>query len=174
MLRQNKKLAGPEIWRDIKGTGGLYQVSTCGRVRSAAKGKIIYLKPLYDARNRAGYVRLYYGGKQWKSSVQRLVYEAFIDELKPGQCIVHKNCDTFDDSVWNLTVTDRHGLGKYASTRHEYKCVELLDDDGNPIAVYRNCELAGQDNYYSGSQVRQHCLGNVLNPKFRYEKTKEK
>lgn len=34
-----------EIWQDIQGYSGIYQVSTLGRIRSLKKGKIKLLKP---------------------------------------------------------------------------------------------------------------------------------
>ncbi|MGR5875610.1 NUMOD4 domain-containing protein [Bacillus pacificus] len=45
-----------EVWRDIEGYEGLYQVSNLGRVRSLKKNKMI-MKPFV---NEEGYLRLLY------------------------------------------------------------------------------------------------------------------
>ena len=46
-----------EIWQDIQGYSGIYQVSTLGRIRSLKKGKIKLLKPYI---NNMGYAVLSY------------------------------------------------------------------------------------------------------------------
>lgn len=124
-------------------------------------------------RNRAQYVRLYVGGINRKSSVRRLVYETFVGDLKPGQCILHRNCDDLDDSVWNLVITDRRGIGSFGGKRNNYRCVEWLDESGNVIGVFRNCKDAAKASFYSATTVLQHCKRKVRKPKFRFEKTVE-
>ena len=42
-----------EIWKDIAGWEGLYQVSTCGRVKSLKYGKERILK---HSKNSSGYL----------------------------------------------------------------------------------------------------------------------
>ena len=73
-----------EIWRDIKGYEGQYQVSNKGNVRSVARKDSIgrkcggrTLKPAYD---KDGYllVSLYKNGKAKKKRIHRLVIEAFV------------------------------------------------------------------------------------------------
>ena len=41
-----------EVWKDIQGYEGLYEVSNMGRIRSLKFGKIKYLKP---SKDRDGY-----------------------------------------------------------------------------------------------------------------------
>ena len=96
-----------EIWKDIKGYEGLYQVSNKGRVKSlgnnkAKKEKILSLKPSND-----GYIRvcLCKNGKEKPFYVHRLVAEAFLPNPDNLPVVNHK-IDDFehrsDNRVENL------------------------------------------------------------------------
>ena len=81
-----------EVWRDIDGYDGMYQVSDLGRVRSLKYGEVRVLKPQKD--NKGGYLRvnLHRDGKLKHFLVHRLVAQAFIpndDETKTQ--INHRN-----------------------------------------------------------------------------------
>ena len=100
-----------EIWRDIKGYEGLYQVSSFGRVRSIdrvvmsrgvrmpRKGKI-----LSNGMSIYGYhqVVLSKDGKHKNYRVNRLVAEAFIPNPLDLPFVNHKNEDKTDNRVENL------------------------------------------------------------------------
>lgn len=66
-----------EVWQDIQGYSGIYQVSTLGRIRSLKKGKIKLLKPYI---NNMGYavLSLYANHKQKTYHVHKLVAETFL------------------------------------------------------------------------------------------------
>ena len=42
MITQMNTMLSSEVWQDIQGYSGIYQVSTLGRIRSLKKGKINY------------------------------------------------------------------------------------------------------------------------------------
>jgi hypothetical protein len=99
---------GNEIWKDIKGYEGFYQVSNLGNVKSLdrktlyqykwIKGKI--LKP----SDNKGYLRVCLqknSDKSWKY-IQRLVGEAFIPNPNNLPEINHKNLIKSDNYVENL------------------------------------------------------------------------
>ena len=90
-----------EVWKDIEGYEGLYQISDCGRVRSLnyhSTGKPGYLKP---RKSRKGYLRvvLCKNGDEKSFTVHRLVANAFLpnpgnlpqinhkDEIKTNNCV---------------------------------------------------------------------------------------
>lgn len=55
MITQMNTMLSSEVWQDIQGYSGIYQVSTLGRIRSLKKGKIKLLKPYI---NNMGYLEI--------------------------------------------------------------------------------------------------------------------
>ncbi len=90
-----------EVWRDIQGFEGLYEVSNYGNVRSLKYGKIKYLKP---SNNGRGYyqVILCKNGKAKQFTVHRLVANAFIENPNGYNEINHINEDKTNNKVENL------------------------------------------------------------------------
>lgn len=90
-----------EIWKDIKGYEGRYQISNEGRVKSLIGSKEKILKP---GLNFHGYekVTLSKGNKVKAHLVHRLVAQAFIPNPNDYPCINHKDEMKFDNSVDNL------------------------------------------------------------------------
>lgn len=86
-----------EIWRDIDGYDGKYQVSTWGRVRSL-RG---ILAP-YE--NHKGYLKvgLMKDGKCNKHRINRLVAEAFIDNPDNLPFVDHIDGNKQNNSITNL------------------------------------------------------------------------
>lgn len=87
-----------EIWKDIKGYEGLYQVSNFGRVRSLGhdkwhKGKV--LKHHIDGKGCYFMVNLHKNNKMQHFNIHRLVACAFIPNPNNYPCVNHKDeCKT--------------------------------------------------------------------------------
>ena len=79
-----------EVWQDIQGYSGIYQVSTLGRIRSLKKGKIKLLKPYI---NNMGYavLSLYANHKQKTYHVHKLVADTFLVRIDGKNYIDHIN-----------------------------------------------------------------------------------
>ena len=102
-----------EIWKDIEGFDGFYQVSNTGSVRS--RGGV-------DGRERGGWrmrklsvnrdgylkVRLVYKGRDMTKRVHSLVAEAFIPNPCGLETVNHKDGDKTNNNVDNLEWADRH------------------------------------------------------------------
>ena len=101
-----------EVWKNIVGYEGLYQVSNYGRVRSIdryvnskwgnqyiRKGKI--LNPGYNKSGHS-HVVLCKSGKHQQCYIHRLVAEAFIPNPNDYPIINHKDENPANNAVWNL------------------------------------------------------------------------
>lgn len=101
-----------EVWKDVQGYEGLYQVSNLGRVRSLDrtiidsigrkrlyKGKL--LKPIIDNH---GYfeVLLYKGTNRKPPHIHRLVAQTFLPNPKKLPCINHIDENKQNNAVSNL------------------------------------------------------------------------
>ena len=93
-----------EIWKNIDGYEGLYQVSNLGRVKSLnyrRTGKERILKPGTDKGGYL-YVFLYKNGKQKPFSIHRLVAKAFIPNPNKKPEVNHKDEDKTNNCLTNL------------------------------------------------------------------------
>ena len=81
-----------EMWKDVKGYEGYYQVSSFGNVRSLnyrRTGRVQNLKIQYRDKNRFSFVALYRDGFCKITEVNRLVYEVFVQEVDMNYDVVH-------------------------------------------------------------------------------------
>lgn len=92
-----------EIWKDIKGYEGLYQISNYGKVKSLKRG--ILLKP---CTNHKGYlsVVLYKKSEKCCKRIHRLVAEAFIPNSNNKPQVNHIDCNKHNNKVDNLEWCD--------------------------------------------------------------------
>lgn len=88
-----------EIWKDIQGYEGYYQVSTQGRVRNSRRGKI-----LGASKQGSGYIQTMLSKNAVRSYplVHRIVAQTFIPNPENKPQINHKNGDKTDNRVENL------------------------------------------------------------------------
>lgn len=101
-----------EIWKDIVGYEGLYQVSNLGNVMSLEKyignkkGAIQYRPPkvLKQYKNKFGYMRVYLTKNSIKKmyAVHRLVAIAFIDNPENKPCVNHIDNNRENNHLDNL------------------------------------------------------------------------
>lgn len=101
-----------EIWKDIKGYEGYYQVSNFGRVKSLARVVIGKNNRKYDIKEKIvksrihqnGYlfVHLCKNGKKKHLSIHRLLAQAFIPNLENKPEVNHKDGNKENNRVENL------------------------------------------------------------------------
>ena len=110
-----------EIWKDIKGYEGKYQISNLGKVKSLI-GNSKILKP----EIRAGYysIQLCKNGKCTHKRIHRLVAEAFIPNPNNLPMINHKDENKLNNNVDNLEWCDNTYNSQYPNDLSVY-CFDL-------------------------------------------------
>ncbi len=91
-----------EIWKDIQGFEGLYQVSNFGNVKNR-KGRILRPATRNDMRKQ---VILWKNGKAFTRKIHRLVAIAFLPNPNGYLQINHKDEDPTNNNVENLEWCD--------------------------------------------------------------------
>lgn len=141
-----------EIWKDIKGYEGLYQVSTFGRVKSFCRRKRASCPEEYILRhavNNRGYhqVMLYKNGSKKKFLVHRLVAQAFIENKNNFPHINHIDENIENNSVENLEwctakYNNCYGTGKFRRMLSSGNPVEQHLINGQLLATYTTTTIA--------------------------------
>jgi hypothetical protein len=101
----------PEVWKDVVGYEGLYEVSNYGRVKSLRKKIVkstgaevwfptIILTPVMRYMYKA--VNIYKNKKATMFSIHRLVAKAFIENPTNLKIVNHKDLDKFNNRLFNL------------------------------------------------------------------------
>ena len=105
-----------EIFKDVKGYEGYYEISNLGRVRSTSyKGKKI-LKP---AITKNGYLNVIFCINQKKEHklVHRLVAETFIPNINNYSTVNHKDENKLNNCVENLEWMSIEDNNRYSNSK---------------------------------------------------------
>lgn len=176
-----------EIWKDIKGYEGLYQVSNLGRVKSLGNGNSnkSKLKIMKTPLNHKGYpmIRLCKNSVSKGFLVHRLVAEAFIpnpnnlpqvnhiDEVKTNNRIdnlewctaeYNHNYGTRIERVRQKQIGNpklKTSLGKFGKDHPTSKPIVQISLDGKLVRIWFSAADANRENGYDKSSVSSCCTG---------------
>lgn len=118
-----------EIWKDVKGYEGIYEVSNLGRVKSLKLGRIKIMK---SNPNSDGYLRLNLTkmGKGNNFKVHQLVAVAFLGHIPCGLDLVinHKDFNRQNNHVDNLEIVSsrENGNQKHLISSSKYTGVSWV------------------------------------------------
>lgn len=165
-----------EIWKDIDGWEGLYQISNKGNVRSIARARLLKPQP-----NSSGYLRveLKMHGKSSRRFVHRLVAEHFVSNPKPNEYAIvnHIDSNPLNNSESNLEWTTPLGNTQHAKQKgrlvrtkewlfNQRKALEKYDRPvigfdyltGKTVVEFKSIQEAGR-NGYTASSICNCCKG---------------
>lgn len=175
-----------EIWRDVVGYEGLYQVSNIGRVKGVAR-KVVFSgnkmknwseKVLAIGTNKLGYqqITLSNNTKTKRHSVHRLVALAFIERPHQKPDINHIDGNPSNNKVENLEWCTRseNGLHSYrvlgrvspakGKPYAQKGSVQQISQNGEVIKTY-NCAYDAKQDGFDPCHIY-----NVINGKRRLHK----
>lgn len=189
MTRLDEQL---EIWKDIKGYEGLYQVSNLGRVKSLQRehktsSKYIQKEKILSTNvGIRGYtlVSLWKDNKGVQYPLHRLVAKAFIPNPENKPCIDHINTIRTDNRIENLRwVSHKENSNNVITLKKSkencqtmwergdfdnrnnlhYQKVAKLDLNGNVLEIYDSIKEASIKCGVSSGSISAICRGT--NPK---------
>ena len=152
-----------EIWKDIKGYDGYYQVSNLGRIKNMKTNYI--LKPTPN-KQRGGYLSLILSlnGVHTRRYVHRLVAETFIPNTLNLPEINHKDEDPTNNSVDNLEWCDhlynqKYGTRTQRAGEGHRKPINQYSLDGILIKRWSSALEIENKTGYCHSAIRKCCNG---------------
>ena len=131
---ENKNESENEIWKDIPGYEGLYQVSNTGKVKSMNYNHT-GVPGILATANSNGYRRVCLRSAYKKSNnhnVHRLVWEAFNGPIPEGLQINHKDENKSNNSLENLEImtpkqNTNYGTRNIRDALHKMKPIAQID-----------------------------------------------
>lgn len=144
-----------EIWKDVEGYEGLYQVSNLGNIKSLNRyvnsvvgknGKKIINGKIIKTTNRNGYkiVGLSKFNKRKSLAVHRLVCEAFIRKIKSEEVVNHIDYDKTNNNLKNLEI-----VTQLQNVTHSIKNMKTMH--------YKNpCKTNTNEPYITYDKIKQN------------------
>lgn len=152
-----------EIWKDIKGYEGLYQVSNLGNVKSLCNNKTRKEKIL-KPKQRKGYlyVGLCKNGKVKQYLVHRLVAEHFIPNPNNLPQIDHINTNKTDNRVENLRwVTQKENSNNPLTIDKLNKPIIQFSKDGELIKKWNSAMDVQRELGIKQTNISNCCKGKL-------------
>lgn len=176
-----------EIWKDIKGFEGYYQISNLGRVKSLSRlsvqNHLLPEKILKTCTAQGGYLEvfLYIDGKRYHKKPHKLVADAFIPNPDNLPEVDHINTDKNNNCVDNLRWCTHIGnyenpltrqklseirIGqKWKPSQYESKCIKIhvLKDEQIVHTFNSYTELTNKSEEIFGVKLWDYYARRVIN-----------
>lgn len=127
-----------EMWKEIKGTGGLYLISTHGRVFSARKGRVISKS---DSSGKYKKVSLYVNGSKLSRGVHTIVANHFIQKIIGKNFVNHidhcKSNNNISNLEWcTLSENNQAAYRIGANKKGEHSVISKIDESEARMIVH--------------------------------------
>ena len=159
-----------EIWKDVPGLEGKYQVSTYGGVKSLdrmvdrSNGTSAMLKGriLTPTKSKKGYLSVIIGGKSYR--VHRLVWETFVGPIQKGMQVNHIDEDKTNNRLDNLNLmtpseNTNWGTRNDRVMKHLGKWVIKLTLNNEILHFYPSTKKAAKENGLQSNTISECCNG---------------
>lgn len=158
-----------EIWKDIEGYEGLYQVSNIGRVKSVRKNIILKSQIASNGYER---VVLSVNNISKDYSVHRLVATAFISNPNNYPIVNHKDENRTNNCVGNLEWCTQkynvnYGTGNKRRARSQSKKVLQFKPDGTFVKEWESIREIERMTGYSSGYISA-CCRNIRKTAYGY------
>ena len=155
-----------EVWKPFRDTDHL--VSNYGRVKRVYKSTNAFVLPYgskMPTKKKYAYVKLKLADGCYKEvRLRNVVAEVFLKTDPNKTCLVHKNGDYWDCSVWNLKWENRTELAKRTGGKAKSKAVVLVDEQTlEVINWWSSARSTARDEtiFLSHQAITDRCNGNV-------------
>lgn len=154
-----------EIWKDIDGYEGKYQVSSLGRIKSASWHNGATERLLKLRLDRRGYPTcfLYKDGQRKQLSVHRVVANTFIPNPHNKPQVNHINGEKSDNRVKNLewcTNRENQDHASDSDLKHTVKVLQL-DMNGNLVKEWSSMAKAANALRVTRASIFSCCTGKA-------------
>lgn len=151
-----------EIWKDIEGYEGLYQVSSEGMVKSLNYNRTGEERILKSGKDKDGYlyVILYKEGNTKTFSVHRLVAQAFLNNPDNLQQVNHIDENPTNNSVDNLEwCTAKYNVNYGTRTEKTQKPILQFSKTGEFIRKWESGTQVERELGIDNSSIAKCCKG---------------
>lgn len=150
-----------EVWKDVVGYEGLYQVSNFGQVKNTKRQKV-----LIPQTNTWGYkhILLHKNGTRKTVTIHKLVVDAFITTERAGLQVNHKDENKSNNRLDNLELCTpaynmNYGTGNDRRAAKVRKPILQINSEGKIINTFISARQAHELFGYCYKHISDCCLG---------------
>lgn len=164
-----------EIWKDVKGYEGIYQISSLGRLRSL--DRIVVTKAGWTKRHKgvliktecvqnSGYIKvdLHKNGKAKPYLLHRIVAETFLENPNSFPQVNHKDQNKLNNCAYNLEwctqlYNNHYGDCMERGANTQRKEFYQMDMNGNIIKKWKGFKKIQRELGYQRKLIYLCCVG---------------